>query len=214
MPQLLPLEALIQTGPVDRADWNYRPVLGPLQRLRFQMVCKLLPSRKQRRLLEVGYGSGVFMPELSRHCDHLYGIDIHPHAVAVQEELNARGISAELTVGSAELLPYDDETFDCVVAVSSLEFIHNINAAAGELKRVLRPDGCLVLATPGHSPILDLALKICTGECANNDYSDRRERLMPTLLEYFRVDAQKKFPTLLHRVVCLYSALRLRPQAR
>ena len=62
--KLLPREALIQTGEVDHADWNYRPLLGMIQRLRFRLILRILAGRKYHRLLEIGYGSGVFMPEL------------------------------------------------------------------------------------------------------------------------------------------------------
>src|SRR5690606_26267525 len=74
--RLLPRGALVKTGTVDHADWNYRPVLGPISRIRFKLALALLPS-PSRRLLEVGYGSGIFMPELARTCEVLYGLDTH-----------------------------------------------------------------------------------------------------------------------------------------
>ena len=51
----LPLEALIKTGPVDHADWNYKPLLGWIQRERFQLAQTLLPRKPVPRLLEIGY---------------------------------------------------------------------------------------------------------------------------------------------------------------
>lgn len=52
--RLLPRDALIATSEVDHADWNYRPLLGALQRRRFVMALSLMKSRKYERLLEVG----------------------------------------------------------------------------------------------------------------------------------------------------------------
>src|SRR4051794_31924358 len=149
MTLLLPRSALIRTGPVDCADWNYRPLLGWLQRKRFGLITHLLPRDRVGRLLEMGYGSGVFMPELAQRCEELHGIDIHPHAGEVELRLAEHGVAAKLARGSAENLPYDDATFDVVVAVSSLEFVTDINAATSEIHRVLRTTGCLVLVTPG-----------------------------------------------------------------
>jgi tRNA G46 methylase TrmB len=63
---LLPPSALLRTGPVDHADWNYRPLIGTVQRIRFRLVCRLLGNGRFDRLLEIGYGSGVFMPELAK----------------------------------------------------------------------------------------------------------------------------------------------------
>lgn len=212
MPRLLPADALLSTGPVDHADWNYRPLLGTIQRLRFRLVVSLLPPGRIPRILEVGYGSGVFMPELCRHCDELHGIDIHERASDVQARLAEHGVNAHLRSASAESLPYDDAMFDCAVAVSSLEFVPEIELAARELKRVLRPEGSLVLVTPGSSALVDAGLKLLTGESAANDYASRRERLLPTLSQYFTIERKRTFPPLISRLVCLYTAMRMRPR--
>ena len=84
---LLPEEVLIKTGPVDHADWNFRPILGSIQRSRFRLMLDLLEGHHFERLLEVGYGSGVFMPELARRCRSLHGIDVHRHTESVSESL-------------------------------------------------------------------------------------------------------------------------------
>ena len=60
--RLLPAKELITTGPVDHADWNYKPVLGWIERRRFKLALSMLPAPKSGRLLELGYGSGVFLP--------------------------------------------------------------------------------------------------------------------------------------------------------
>src|SRR5256885_8746113 len=84
---LLPAEVLVKTGPVDHADWNYRPLLGAIQRSRFRLLLDLLDAERFGRLLEIGYGSGVFLPELARHSRELYGIDIHEKSDHVAESL-------------------------------------------------------------------------------------------------------------------------------
>ena len=40
--RLLPQSALVTTGDVDHADWNYKPLVGWVQRLRFKLIRKLL----------------------------------------------------------------------------------------------------------------------------------------------------------------------------
>jgi len=73
----LPEHDLRKTGPVDEADWNYRPVLNYISRQRFELVLELLDETPAHDLLEIGYGSGVFAPELARRTKSLWGIDIH-----------------------------------------------------------------------------------------------------------------------------------------
>src|SRR3981081_3067899 len=99
--RLLPEQALLTTGAVDHASWNYRPILGRIQRLRFDLVRSMLRGSRAHRLLEIGYGSGVFLPELARHADQLHGIDPHPFPDDVAQVLAQHGVQAKLVRGTA-----------------------------------------------------------------------------------------------------------------
>jgi ubiquinone/menaquinone biosynthesis C-methylase UbiE len=206
--RLLPPADLIRTGPVDHADWNYRVPLRWLSRRRLTLATRLLPPHIDR-LLKVGYGSGVHLPHWSTRADEVYGIDPHPHAAEVTERLAKHGVAARLTSGSAEAMPYPDAHFDCLLAVSAVEFIPDLPAACREMRRVLRPGGCVVVVTPGRSPLVDCGLKVFTGKSAQADYGDRRAAVLPTLLEHFEPDERLTFPPLVSRLVCLYTAVRL-----
>lgn len=206
--ELLPESALIRTGPVDHADWNYRPLIGTVQRLRFRLIRSLLAGERFGRLLEIGYGSGVFMPELAKRASELFGIDPHTMPREVETVLRNHGIAATLVTGSAERLPYPDAFLDAAVSVSAMEYVENIEAACHELRRVLRPGGILVIATPGTSPIWDLALRLSTGENPQQ-YADRRQRLLPTLKRHFKVTNETAVPAFGGRWFRLYSGMRL-----
>jgi ubiquinone/menaquinone biosynthesis C-methylase UbiE len=208
---LLPQKALIRTSPIDHADWNFQPLLGMIQRLRFRLILSLWPSEPIPRLLEIGYGSGIFMPTLATRCDELYGVDIHPFHQAVQTRLQEFEIAAQLFSASAESLPFADGFFDCLVAVSCLEFIPDLQAACREMKRVLRPGGSLILVTPGHSLVTDVGLRLLTGESAKKDFSSRREGVLPTLQQHFSIRQQRSYPWLGGRLMRLYSGYNLYP---
>jgi hypothetical protein len=60
----LPEQTLLTTGTVDHGNWNYRPILGPIQQIRFYLIRSRLRGSYAQRLLEIGYGSGIFLPEL------------------------------------------------------------------------------------------------------------------------------------------------------
>lgn len=204
---LLPESALIRTGPVDHADWNYRPLIGTVQRIRFRLVRTLLGTRQYDRVLEIGYGSGVFLPELAKRSASLYGIDPHPMPREVEQALKAHGVTASLTSGSAESLPWPDGHFDCAVSVSAIEYVPDIDLACRELIRVLRPGGVVIIATPGVSPIWDMALRL-TGENPAQ-YADRRQKLVPSLKRHFGVEEEIALPALGGRLFRLYTGLRL-----
>jgi SAM-dependent methyltransferase len=196
---------------VDEADWNYRPVLGWIQRVRFRLVTSLLPDAGASRLLELGYGSGVFLPELARRCTELYGVDVHRRNQEVMDILARSGVRAQLHVVGAETLPFDTHTMDVVVAVSSLEFMHDLDAACREVRRVLRPTGCFVVVTPGRSALVDAGVKLLTGKSAGTEFGSRRGPILPTLRRHFRVERQLHYPPFGGSGLRFYEALRLIP---
>jgi ubiquinone/menaquinone biosynthesis C-methylase UbiE len=210
--KLLPAGSILKTSRVDHADWNFRPLLGLIQRQRFKLILSLLSNCHCHRLLEVGYGSGVFMPELVQHCDDLYGIDIHDKNGPVNDILKSFDITAKLYNGSVESMPFSPNFFDGIVAVSTLDMVIDLDAACVEMQRVLRKGGFLTLVTPTSSPIADFGVKILTGENPKRDYSNRRQALLPTLLKYFTIQQRLTFPPLDSSVIRLYTALKLYPR--
>jgi len=212
---LLPREALLKTGELDQADWNYRPLLGSIERARFRLVASLLDGSHYPRLLEAGYGSGIFLPHLRRHCDELWGIDVHPHPEQVETVLSGHGIEAHLHSGSLAALPFDDGTFDCIVCVSCVEFIDDLDAACQEMKRVLSKQGRVIVVTPGQSGLLDRGLELITGRSAETDFGERRRLVSKRLMQNFELRARKTFlPGVLDRLFpTLYTAYLLASRA-
>jgi SAM-dependent methyltransferase len=148
------------------------------------------------------------MPELANRCTELYGIDPHPFHDRVRARLAEHHVDARLAQGAAERLPYPDGLFDQAVAISSLEYVPDIEAACTEIRRVLRPGGRLAVVTPGANPLWDLALRLSTGE-SPGQYADRRQRLAPTLLRRFRLVEQLRIPRLSGPRTRLYTGLLL-----
>jgi SAM-dependent methyltransferase len=208
--ELLAEHLLIATGPVDHGAWNYRPVLGWQQRQRFRMIRKLMGDHRFGDLLEIGYGSGVFAPELVKHCDRYTGIDIHGKNAEVAEVLDSVGIASDLLVGSASAMPFEDNSVDCVVAASVLEFVDDIMATCQEIARVLHPKGRAYVTITGDSPILDLGLKIATGESADEDFAERRSHLEDAVRKNFLVDRVVGFPRVSMLGIRVYEAFDLR----
>ncbi len=210
--RLLPRQALLRTGAVDHADWNYRPVLGWIQRLRFRLVVSMLPPGRVSRLLEIGFGSGVFLPELARHCRELHGTDRHGHARAVQESLARHGVDARLRGAPAESQPFPPSSFDVVVAVSVLEFVDDVDAACREVRRVLRPGGRFVLVTPGESRLVSAAASLLSGADADRDFGGRRSLIRPALARHFAPERAVHVPPFGGPLVRWYDAYRLTPR--
>ena len=211
--KLLPENMLVKTSSIDEAKWNYQGMLRRIQRRRFQVVCQLLGDRGFDHLLEIGYGSGIFLPELSTRTDRLSGVDVHPHAKAVSQQLAALDVEADLHQGSAAALPFQDSQFDGIVSVSALEFVDDLSAAAAELARVLQPGGLLVVVSPAKSWASDFALRVLKGQNANRIYGQGRENLYPALGAHFEPIEQIEFPALAATLgLKLYHARALTPR--
>lgn len=101
------------------------------------------------RVLEIGCGTGFFLLNLARGgvVGEAHATDISPGMVATCRQNGERlGIDVHGRVADAEALPYDDGTFDLVLGHAVAHHLPDLDAAFGEVRRVLRPGGRLVLA--------------------------------------------------------------------
>lgn len=139
----------------DPLEHYYKPLIGPLYRGRLRVAKRLLGSERRRALLDVGLGSGIFLPELARYADRLVGVDVHPEVAAVDAALAALDVDAELREASLYELPFGDGEFDALVCLSVLEHLTDLTGALAEMRRVLAPGGVVVLGFPVRNPITD-----------------------------------------------------------
>lgn len=102
-------------------------------------------SRATGDVLEVGVGTGLNLPHYPADV-RLTGVDLSPAMLAVARDRAADlGRRVDLREGDAQALPFPDASFDTVVCVLSLCAIPDDRAAVGQMWRVLRPGGRLLL---------------------------------------------------------------------
>jgi ubiquinone/menaquinone biosynthesis C-methylase UbiE len=102
-------------------------------------------SRASGTTLEVAVGTGLNLPLYDPGLD-LMGIDLSPEMLSIAtERAAAAGVTADLRQGDAHELPFEDGSFDSVVCTYSLCNIPDPARAVLEMKRVLKPDGKLIL---------------------------------------------------------------------
>ncbi|MGM1065586.1 class I SAM-dependent methyltransferase [Saccharothrix sp. Mg75] len=116
-----------------------------------QAMITLAGLRDGHRVLDVGCGTGNLLRSIGeRHPRvELVGLDPDPKALArAGRKIRRAGLAVRLDRGFAQELPHPDGSFDRVF--SSL-MLHHLDTASkdallAEVRRVLRPDGVLVLA--------------------------------------------------------------------
>jgi SAM-dependent methyltransferase len=208
----LPPRALVTKPAVDDPiDHYYRPFTGPLYRARLRDALILLGDGRFEALLEVGYGSGVFLPELARRTNRLVGIDVHAGRNGVAQMAARLDLVVELLDASLFELPFEDGTFDALVCLSVLEHFRELDAAFEELRRVLRQGGQFVLGVPVRNVATSVFFRLVgydPGEIhpsSHRDVAGAIERADGLTLE-----RELHFPRLLPLDLAAYASFRCR----
>jgi SAM-dependent methyltransferase len=131
----------------------------PSNRQRNRWVVSLLNVQPTDRVLEIGFGPGLAIAELSRRvgdAGHVYGIDHSDVMLRQATRRNAAAIAAgrvSLSRVSVEQLPPSlGGPFDAILTVNSLGFWAAPTERLDELRRRLRPGGHIAIASQPRCP--------------------------------------------------------------
>ena len=134
---------------------------GPLGRIGVRMMAERarkgsfyramaaeLDLRPDDVLLDVGCGSAGLLDEQASHVSSVAGLD----AAEIQVEMARRRLAdriaagtAEIVLGDAAALPWEDGRFSVVTSLDTLKFVPDPGRALREMVRVLRPGGRAVV---------------------------------------------------------------------
>lgn len=106
-----------------------------------------LPAEPWGDALEIGAGTGYFSLNLAARglIENLTATDISPGMLSSLSETADRiGVPVRTVVSEAEILPFDDHSFDIVLGHAVLHHIPDLERAFGEFFRVLRPGGLIL----------------------------------------------------------------------
>ncbi len=115
------------------------------------------------RILDMGCGAGRHAFECLRRGSRVVALDADEvelkgvtAIMAAMEEADeiASGAAGMAVRGTALDLPFDDGTFDRIIAAEVMEHIPEDSVAMRELARVLRPGGRLAITVPRYGPEL------------------------------------------------------------
>lgn len=133
-----------------RRDW----IISALRR------CTSTTRGSSETALEVGPGSGVYLPTLCEIFTNVYGTDIEPayldHSRPLQEKYTHLSLSVDDITNSK--LP--EHSFDLILCTEVIEHISDSKSALRGMHKLLKPDGILILSTPQRYSPLELAAKI------------------------------------------------------
>jgi 2-polyprenyl-3-methyl-5-hydroxy-6-metoxy-1,4-benzoquinol methylase len=125
----------------------------------FDAVRRAAPP-SHHRALEVGPGSGVYLPLLAGLFDEVYATDIEDAYLKNARPLLTEHANVRLQADDITASKLTPESFDLILCTEVVEHIADSKAAIAGMQRLLKPGGVLVLSTPQRYSPLELAAKI------------------------------------------------------
>jgi SAM-dependent methyltransferase len=101
-----------------------------------------------RRVLDLGCGHGMAAVVLARQGAIVSAVDLSLGYVAeARQRAKANRVSVDVRVAEGESLPFSDQSFDAIWGNAILHHL-DLNRAAAEVRRVLKPGGVAVFCEP------------------------------------------------------------------
>lgn len=137
-------------------QWFLSPQGRYVESVENALFLYLLRPSSGKRVLDIGCGTGNHMLLLKQMGLDVTGIDpSEPMLRVAREKL---GPGAHLVPGVAEDLPFDDNDFDMVIFMTSLEFCQSPAEALAEAFRVARE--CVFIGTINRLSLLGISYKL------------------------------------------------------
>jgi ubiquinone/menaquinone biosynthesis C-methylase UbiE len=115
--------------------------------LTLQRVLELAAPQAHWSALDIATGTGHTALALAPHVASVIGIDLTPRMLAEAERLRVeRGATnVAFQTGDVHQLDFSDASFDLVTCRRAAHHFSDIGRALGEMRRVLRPQGRLII---------------------------------------------------------------------
>ena len=154
-------------------------------------VSQLDRKKRFHAILDVGVGNGASSKYLKKHFHNsqVLGIDISYTAIRAAERLAEPGLSFE--VKNVEKTDLPVEEFDLITAFQTHFHWSNLTQAFLELKRILKPDGIILLACE-WSKLAYYLSGFTKQEKVENYLTD---------LDLYLIDSQKKGQWILYKIM-------------
>lgn len=99
-------------------------------------------------VLDLGCGSGYGTAHIAQVAHSALGLDVSADAVAFAAARHVSPNLAYRTIEADVRLPFEDRKFDVVLSFQVIEHVHDDEFYLSEARRVLKPNGIVIVITP------------------------------------------------------------------
>lgn len=126
-------------------------VHGAIWHEHWHRYCVVAPLARGKRVLDAACGEGYGSSLLARQARSVVGVDVSAAAIAhAQSRYGADNL--RFSQDSCAALPFDSASFELVVSFETIEHLSAQTEMLAELRRVLTPDGVLIISSP-NAPV-------------------------------------------------------------
>ncbi len=136
-----------------KADNYFNTWDGKYSKLMYAGVLEKINLKPFASILDVGCGTGAILSVVVTQNIHVAasGIDISEKMIEKATEIMAG--KAELIIGDADDLPWNDSSFDLVICNSSFHHYPEPLKVLIEIRRILKSNGRIIIADPWWSDL-------------------------------------------------------------
>ena len=153
---------------------------------RYLIACELA---RGVRVLDIACGEGYGSAMLAEVARHVIGVDISDEVIAHASSMYGRA-NLEFKVGTCAKIPVPDASVDLVVSFETIEHHDQHQAMMSEIKRVLRPEGVLIISSPDqheYSKVLSCPNPFHVKELRRDEF----ENLLRSAFRHFAMFGQR-----------------------
>ena len=161
---------------------------------RFKKAAEFTPLLKDDVVLDIGCKFGILRDDIKRHQKQIiyHGIDISKEVIKRIKNIgDDHFYVADITHG----LPFNDKVFDVVFMLEVLEHVENPSLCLREIRRVLKPQGRLILSVPNPYCWEEILGNICNIPENEGHISAWTPQLMNTLSRFCGFKVEKRTGT-------------------
>ena len=118
---------------------------GDFNNIRYQTILPYI--NKDDLVLDIACGSGYGSKLIAEHCKTVVGVDVNSDVID-SNKTNYYVNNLSFLVGDALKLKFDDNVFDKIVSMETIEHIRDDFKYLCEMYRILKPQGLFIVSTP------------------------------------------------------------------